>query len=103
MGSYHPECPDRLSAISDRLIAAGLDAYRQHYPAPAASREQIERVHSPSYIDEIEAAAPSSGLHFIDPDTALCPYSLTAARHAAGAVVKAVDLVMAGDCKTAFC
>ena len=24
MGAHHPECPERLSAISDRLIAAGL-------------------------------------------------------------------------------
>ena len=40
-------------------------------------------------IDEIEAASPEEGLHFIDPDTALNPHSLTAARHAAGAVVQA--------------
>ena len=46
---------------------------------------------------------PSSGLHFIDPDTALNPHSLTAARHAAGAVVLATDLVMRGECRTAFC
>ena len=26
MGAHHPECPDRLGAISDRLIASGLDA-----------------------------------------------------------------------------
>jgi acetoin utilization deacetylase AcuC-like enzyme len=103
MGSYHPECPDRLSAIADRLIAAGLDNHLQHYTAPAATREQLERVHSAWYIDEIEAASPESGLHFIDPDTALNPHSLSAALHAAGAVVKAVDLVMAGDCTTAFC
>jgi hypothetical protein len=25
MGPHHPECPDRLSAINDRLISAGLD------------------------------------------------------------------------------
>src|SRR4029453_2559171 len=44
-----------------------------------------------------------AGLHFIDPDTALNPHSLTAARHAAGAVVHGVDLVMSGECRTAFC
>ena len=103
MGPYHPECPERLDAISDRLIAAGLDAHLQHYTAPAATREQIARVHGARYIDEVEAASPESGLHFIDPDTALNPYSLQAARHAAGAVVKAVDLAMSGECTTAFC
>jgi len=103
MGPYHPECPGRLTAIGDRLIAAGIDAYLQHYTAPAATREQLARVHDTAYIDEIEAASPDQGLHYIDPDTALCPHSLTAARHAAGAVVMGVDLVLAGECLTAFC
>ena len=103
MGQYHPECPERLDAIGDRLIAAGLDVHLHHYVAPAATREQIARVHGARYIDEIEAASPQTGLNYIDPDTALNPYSLDAARHAAGAVVKAVDLAMSGECTTAFC
>ena len=49
MGPYHPECPARLTAISDRLIAAGLDAHLRHYAAPAATREQIARVHGGAY------------------------------------------------------
>jgi acetoin utilization deacetylase AcuC-like enzyme len=103
MGPYHPECPDRLNAISDRLIAAGIDPYLHHYVAPAVTREQVARVHSDAYIDEIEQASPDHGLHYIDPDTALNAHSLAAARHAAGAVVFGVDLVMSGECRTAFC
>jgi len=103
MGPYHPECPERLMAISDRLIASGIDHYLLHHTAPAATREQIARVHGDAYLDEIDAASPEAGLHYIDPDTALNPHSLTAARHAAGAVVLAVDLVMRKECKTAFC
>jgi acetoin utilization deacetylase AcuC-like enzyme len=103
MGPYHPECPDRLTAIGDRLIAAGLDAYLLHRDAPAATRDQILRVHAEAYVGEVEAASPDEGLHFIDPDTALNPHSLTAARHAAGAVVHATDLVVSGECRTAFC
>jgi len=103
MGPFHPECPERLTAINDRMIASGMDAYLAHYTAPAATRNQLARVHAASYIDSIEAAVPESGLHFIDPDTALNPHSLTAARHAAGAVVLGVDLVMRGECSTAFC
>ena len=103
MGPYHPECPERLQAIGDRLIASGLDASLAHYTAPAVTREQVERVHGKAYIDEIEQSVPEAGLHYIDPDTALCPHTLTAARHAAGAVVLAVDLVMRGECTTAFC
>jgi len=92
-----------LNAIGDRLIAAGIDGYLRHYTAPRATREQIARVHGARYIDEIERASPEEGLIFIDPDTALNPHTLDAAFHAAGAVVKAVDLVMAKECRTAFC
>ena len=56
MGPYHPECPDRLAAINDRLIAAGLDVYLRHYDAPEATREQLLRVHSAVYLAEIEHA-----------------------------------------------
>jgi len=103
MGPYHPECPDRLHAIGDRLISAGLDPYLRHYSAPAATHEQIARVHKRDYIATIEAESPSSGLHFLDPDTAMNAHSLTAARHAAGAVVLATDLLMRKECRTAFC
>jgi len=103
MGPYHPECPDRLIAIGDRLISAGLDAYLRHYTAPMATLAQLARVHSREHIATVEAASPPSGLHFIDPDTALCAHTLDAARHAAGAVVLATDLVARGECITAFC
>ncbi len=103
MGPYHPECPERLMAISDRMIAAGIDPYLRHYTAHAVTREQVARVHGAAYLDELEAASPEEGLHYLDPDTALNPHTLTAARHAAGAVVLAVDLVMRGEAATAFC
>ena len=103
MGPYHPECPERISAITDRLIASGLDAYLYHYTAPAATNEQIGRAHGQHYIREVEEASPAAGLHFVDPDTALNPHTVDAARHAAGAAVLAVDLVMRNECRTAFC
>ena len=103
MGPYHPECPERIGAINDRLVASGLDACLSHHTAPAATHEQIARAHGAHYIREVEAASPDSGLHFIDPDTALNVHTLDAARHAAGAAVLAVDLVMQDKCRTAFC
>ena len=103
MGPYHPECPDRLSAIGDRLIASGVDGYLVHHTAPEATRAQLARVHAAAYLSEIEHASPKEGLHFLDPDTAMNAHSLTAAKHAAGAVVLATDLVMGGECRNAFC
>ena len=103
MGPGHPECPDRLTAIADQLIASGLDAHVTRYEAPRASVEQVARVHDRRYIDAIEAASPASGLRYLDPDTALNPQSVPAAFHAAGAVVHAVDLVCGGKHRNAFC
>jgi acetoin utilization deacetylase AcuC-like enzyme len=103
MGPYHPECPERLRAIGDRLISAGLDGYLQHHEAPAATRVQILRVHDEGYLATLEAQSPASGLNYLDPDTAMCPHSLTAALHAAGALVFATDLVARGTCANAFC
>ena len=103
MGPYHPECPDRLRAISDRLITAGLDAHLRHYSAPVATELEIARVHGEEYLAALAAESPASGLHFLDPDTAMNPHSLSAARHAAGAVVHATNVVVNGECATAFC
>ena len=103
MGAGHPECPERLTAIGDRLVAAGLGGYLVHHEAPAASREQVLRAHREAYVDELEAVSPEQGHVYLDPDTALNPHSLDAAWHAAGALVLATDLVMNGECNNAFC
>jgi acetoin utilization deacetylase AcuC-like enzyme len=103
MGSFHPESPDRLSAIQDQLISSGLVNYVDHYDAIPVTREQLLRVHAPEYLDSLDDAVPDSGIRYLDPDTALNPHSLDAARNAAGAAVLGVDLVVAGKARTAFC
>jgi acetoin utilization deacetylase AcuC-like enzyme len=103
MGQHHPECPDRLHAIEDQLIASGLIAYLQEHEAPAATRAQLARVHSDEYIDSLAACAPACGLVHLDPDTAMNPHSLPAALRAAGAAVLATDLVIRGEASNAFC
>jgi acetoin utilization deacetylase AcuC-like enzyme len=89
--------------VQDRLISSGLDALIEHHLAPAVTREQLSRVHAAHYIDEIEEASPESGVHYLDPDTALNPDSLDAARHGAGALILATDLVIGGKRDSAFC
>ena len=104
MGAHHPECPARIHAIEDQLIAAGLMDYLQRHEAPAATNEQLLRVHEEGYIDSIAASAPQQGIvHLDDGDTAMNPFSYQAALHAAGAVVLGVDLVMAGKAENVFC
>jgi acetoin utilization deacetylase AcuC-like enzyme len=103
MGAHHPESPARMHAIEDMLIASGLLSYLQHHDAPAATREQLMRVHTPGYIDSIESSVPAQGLVHIDADTAMNPFSYQAALRAAGAVVLGVDLVMGNKVENAFC
>ncbi|MDP2417009.1 MAG: histone deacetylase family protein [Hydrogenophaga sp.] len=103
MGPHHPECPDRLGAINDHLLVKGLLDYMIPYDAPLATEEQLSRAHASLYVSEIFNASPAEGLHAVDPDTNMCPHTLTAALRAAGAAVQATDLVLAGDAPTAFC
>ncbi|MBI4755432.1 MAG: histone deacetylase family protein [Betaproteobacteria bacterium] len=103
MGAHHPECPDRLSAINDRLIAAGLDVHLSFHDAPRAEMAHLERVHPRQHIDAIVNSAPTHGIVHLDPDTAMSPGTLQAALRAAGAGVLATDLVMAGMAENAFC
>jgi acetoin utilization deacetylase AcuC-like enzyme len=103
MGEWHPERPERLSAIEDQLIASGIGQYLERHEAPLATDEQLARVHPFEYVQAIRDAAPASGTVHLDPDTAMNPHSLQAALRAAGAAVLATDLVLKGAADAAFC
>jgi acetoin utilization deacetylase AcuC-like enzyme len=107
MGAGHPECPGRLDAISDHLLATGLDIALQFREAPKATQEQLERAHSTHYVTEVrdmlQRIHDGGEARAIDPDTIACPGTLAAALRAAGAAVAATDDVIAGRAETAFC
>jgi acetoin utilization deacetylase AcuC-like enzyme len=103
MGAGHPECPERISAIQDHLLMRGLLDLMPPYDAPAATHEQLMRVHDALYIAELEAKSPRTGYCQVDPDTAMNPHTLDAAYHAAGASVLAAELVASGAVTSAFC
>jgi acetoin utilization deacetylase AcuC-like enzyme len=103
MGPDHPECPERLHAINDQLIASGLLDHLIHYDAEQASQEQLTQVHTKEYVEWVFQQAPTEGLIHLDGDTAMNKFTLSAALHAAGAALQAVDLVMAGGVENAFC
>lgn len=102
-GPGHPENASRLYAIEDQLVASGLENVLRYVDAPLVSQDELLRVHPLGYIQAIADAIPESGHARLDPDTVVGPKSLTAAFRAAGAVVKAVDLVMTGEMESAFC
>jgi acetoin utilization deacetylase AcuC-like enzyme len=108
MGSWHPECPERLQAIEDQLIASRIDDFLDHREAPEVDLADIARVHTPGAIARIRENVPPiaeshSGYHPLDADTMLNAYSWKAALRAAGAAVAATDAVIAGEIENAFC
>jgi acetoin utilization deacetylase AcuC-like enzyme len=119
MGSWHPECPGRLQAIEDQLIASRIDQFVEHRDAPMAAVEAVARVHTDNAIElvrenvpdgetihtdgEPAPDSPHAGYYPLDPDTSLNAYSWKAAMRAAGAAVAATDAVIAGEIDNAFC
>ncbi|MGL6157831.1 MAG: histone deacetylase family protein, partial [Ralstonia mannitolilytica] len=103
MGPHHPECPDRLRAIEDQLIASRIEDLLVPCEAPPATEAQLCRVHRPEYVRELVANVPIAGYTPIDPDTSMNPHTYMAAVLAAGAAVDATDKVIAGELENAFC
>jgi len=107
MGAGHPECPQRLDAIEDWLLASGLDIGLERIEAPPARLEDLELAHSVSYVAELKYALEqlqaSGESRAMDPDTFAGPHTWKAALRAAGAAVAATDLVLDGGAENAFC
>lgn len=102
-GPMHPERPDRLRAVWAALEAPEFAPLLRHQ-APQATAEHLTRVHPAKYVDAILAIAPAGDerMH-LDADTLMSAGSAAAALHAAGAGVAAVDAVMTGEARAAFC
>ncbi|WP_291010360.1 histone deacetylase family protein [Hydrogenophaga sp.] len=112
MGAGHPECPERLDAIQDRLLITGLDAALDQREATPASLADLELAHGRMHLaslrglsdglrDEITAGGPQHAQ--VDPDTSINIHSWDAILVAAGAAIDATDAVMAGEIANAFC
>jgi acetoin utilization deacetylase AcuC-like enzyme len=102
-GWGHPENAERYSRIEDALLSARLLDYVLTRDARQATDEDILRVHTPQLLEVLKRNIPSEGHVKLDDDTALSPKTLEAARYASGAVLEAIDAIMAGQAQRAFC
>jgi len=102
-GAWHPERPERLTAIVDGLKNSGFWEKLVHLnPVHAATVEQVEYVHHKDYVEALrEFCARGGGL--MDLDTGVSHDSFDVALLAVGGVIKAIDAVMAGEVQNAFC
>ena len=112
MGAGHPECPERLDAIENRLLVSGVGDALLKREASSAPLADIELAHGRMYVaalrgltdglrEEIDAGGPTHAQ--IDPDTSINVHTWDAALRAVGAAIDATDAVMAGEIDNAFC
>ena len=101
----HPERPERLTAIRNGLEKAGVLQSLIRIAPRRATDQELALVHSPSYVAVVRRELSNlDGLRDLSTgDTLVSPGSLEAAYSAAGGVLNAVDAVMAGKVKNAFC
>ena len=107
MGHGHPECPQRLDAIDDYLLATGLDVALHRVEAPLVDLATVGHAHHSRYVAELretlERVQADGKLRSLDPDTAACAGTWAAVQRAAGAAVAATDAVIDGAARNAFC
>ena len=112
MGNGHPECPQRLDAIQDRLLISGVSMGLTPMQAAPAALSDIELAHDRMHVaalrglsdrlrEDLMAGGPE---HLqVDPDTSLNLHTWEAALHSAGAAIAATDAVIDGEFENAFC
>ena len=93
MGPGHPESPERIKAIMAMLDTPEWEAMVEWHEAPRATVEQLQRVHTPLYIELVRSSSEAGGRQ-LDPDTATNEASWEAALRAAGAAVMAGGLAL---------
>ena len=107
MGAGHPECPQRLAAIDDFLLATGLDIALERRDAPLVETSDLRRAHDGRHVDALLARLDdlhrTGGSAAFDPDTSANAGTGSAVRRAAGAAVAATDAVIDGELQNAFC
>jgi acetoin utilization deacetylase AcuC-like enzyme len=98
----HPENPERLAGIDERLRTAGLRVACTQPAWEPVSRERLLRVHAPLYVDWVRSFSEMGG-GALEPDTVAGRESYEVALLAAGAVCDATERVLSGPQRQALC
>jgi acetoin utilization deacetylase AcuC-like enzyme len=99
----HPERPERYDAVVRALEGSGLINALTRIPLRAATEDELLLCHTPQYL-RIARHDVESGRPFLSTgDTDIGPNSWEVAAHAVGGVLNAVDTVITGGARNAFC
>lgn len=97
-GPYHPERPERLTAIKTALENTPWADQLQWLPPTSLTQRDplawINTIHTTSYIQQVQALAEAGG-SYLDPDTVVSPHSYEVALLAVNAWLDGVDQVLA--------
>ena len=101
-GEGHPFGPDRLAAFWTEAQAQGLDRQLIQCLPGSATREQLERFHTPEYVERVINQS-AAGAGYLDcGDTPAFPGIYEAACTVVGSVLDAVERIMKAECRHAF-
>jgi len=103
-GRRHVEAPARVTSVMNGVMnLPGIEIL----PAPLATLEQLRRVHTGEYWEQLVDLEPpmeaGENQVALDPDTFLSTGSIDATLRASGAACFAIDQIIAGNAKNAFC
>jgi acetoin utilization protein AcuC len=101
-GQGHPFGPDRMDAFWQAARAAGVDRRVTVCQPVAASRADIERFHTPEYVDRVIAQSRTGSGYLDLGDTPAFPGVYEAAAFVAGSVLDAIERLIGGTCRHAF-
>jgi acetoin utilization deacetylase AcuC-like enzyme len=102
-GPGHPEQPARYKVVTEALTGAGLVQKTQALTPQPCEDDHILLCHTKAYLEIAKRDVASGRDELSTGDTIICPRSLDVAQRAVGGVVHAVDAVMTGKLKNAFC
>ncbi len=97
----HPDTPERLIEL-ERVLSEQDWLGWERRPAPQASIEQLELVHTRRHVDRIRDICAGGG-GAIDPDTFVGEASFRAALHAAGGACAMTQALLGGQAQSGFC
>jgi len=101
MDPGHPESPERLRVIYKMLEEPEMKSLFEWVKPRPATREELEMIHAPAYIDLVASTAGQS-CYRLDMDTSTCAKSYEAALWAAGGLLELIKAVMEGKLNNGF-
>ena len=102
-GRAHPERPERYDAVIEGLARAGLLQRMRRAEARTATDDELLLCHTAEYLKTARRDVESGRPYLSTGDTDITPNSWEVAARAAGGVLNAVDAVLTGTARNAFC